>query len=816
MPHAPLPLRPLLLTLLLASLASSETLTVEQVLVKPGVALERPATEIDPIERTRVDGTWTTPSEVSGWTRLAADEDGWIDGEELLRGYAYAEVELDAASTWLLDGMGYAGVFVNDEPRVGNIYGYTDDWESWQPRFDFSILPLRLEKGRNRLLFHGSRYGRMRARLTRVEDGLRFNDRDRTLPDLVTGEAAEGWGSIVVLNASGDVVLDAVVEATLPGGTTRVTPLPALPPWGVRKIGFAFAGPSSDAPGSASVRLALLRGGERLSEAELELAVKGPQENRRVTFLSDIDGSVQYYGFLPASGEPGPKALFLSLHGASVEAINQSGSYPALSWGHLVAPTNRRPFGFSWEDWGRRDALEVLDIASRRLEIDADRVYLTGHSMGGHGAWHLATLHPDRFAAVGPSAGWISIWSYRQNPPAAAADPLTALVERGTLPSRTLTMAPNLAGLGVYVLHGADDDNVPPEQARLMLERLATFHDDFVYHEQPGAGHWWDASPDAGSDCVDWAPMFDFFARHRRPTTGEIREIRFRTPSPSVSAWNRWAGVIAQRRPFELSEVALDRDAAWTRVVGTTSNVETLALDVSRPLGDSLAVELDGRSLRVDVPTNGRVWLQRAADGDWSVGQAPGSRHKGPANNGGFRSAFADRVQLVHGTGGDAAENAWALAKARYDAEWLWYQGNASLDVLPDTLFDPAGEPDRSVVLYGHASMHEDWAALLDEVISVERGALRVGGRVFDGLDKGLLAVRPRPGSASASVGVVAATGPEGMRLMTRRPFLALGVAYPDATVFAAAGDGPVVVGAGNFGNDWSVEKGEFRWEDGR
>ena len=68
---------------------------------------------------------------------------------------------------------------------------------------------------------------------------------------------------------------------------------------------------------------------------------------------------------------------------------------------------------------------------------------------------------------------------------------------------------------GVYVLHGDADDNVPVSQARQMREVLGTFHPDFSYHEQPGAGHWW------GSACVDWPPLFAFLngARCRPPTT---------------------------------------------------------------------------------------------------------------------------------------------------------------------------------------------------------------------------------------------------------------------------------------------------------
>ena len=63
----------------------------------------------------------------------------------------------------------------------------------------------------------------------------------------------------------------------------------------------------------------------------------------------------------PASG-PAGQALFLSLHGASVEAIGQADAYSPKKWGPIVCPTNRRPYGFDWEEWGRWDALEVLAL----------------------------------------------------------------------------------------------------------------------------------------------------------------------------------------------------------------------------------------------------------------------------------------------------------------------------------------------------------------------------------------------------------------------------------------------------------------------
>jgi pimeloyl-ACP methyl ester carboxylesterase len=802
----------LVVACLLAISAQAQTLTVQEVWILPSESVSRPAMEADSIELSLATGRWQRPSEATPFERAAANDDGWIRSESLLHGYAFAKISVEERGIWLLDAMGYEGVYVNGAPRIGNIYGYKDAWESWEPRFDYSVLPVLLEEDENHLLFYGNRYGVMRARLQPAQRELSFNAKDWTFPDLVVGEPADSWAALVVLNATEEIVTDAALELRLEGALPLEVNLPPLPPYGARKVGFPVQGPAVDRPGPRALQLGLRRAGRLMEEIELSLEVKPPEANRRVTFLSQIDGSVQYFGYLPASGGPGAKALFLSLHGAAVEAINQSGSYPPRTWGHLLAPTNRRPFGFSWEDWGRLDALEVLQLGLDELDIDRDRIYLTGHSMGGHGTWHVGSLHPDRFAAIGPSAGWISVWSYREEPRGVAPTPLTALVERATLPSETLEWAPNLDGLGIYVLHGSEDDNVPPEQSHLMLEQLETFHHDYVYHEEPGVGHWWDLSDAPGADCVSWVPMFDFFAQHRRPRIDEVQHVRFRSPSPALSACNNWAGIHAQQRPFLMSRIDLHHDPLAATLQGQTENVEILALDFSHQKLDSLHVQLDGDMLHVTVPTDGRLWLGR--DMEWKMISRPSPAHKGPHRGGSFREAFAHKTQLVYATGGTSEENAWALAKARYDAEILWYRGNASVDVLPDTLFAPDAEPERCVVLYGNADTHAHWEALWKGPVQVRRDELRLSERELRGDGLGILAVYPRPGSERACVGIVAATGLPGARLMNRRPYLSLGVSYPDLTVFAVADSAVIVRGAGFFGNDWSVERGEFVWRD--
>lgn len=809
---------------------SSSSIVVGEALVVGGADWYRSASSLDDVEARLVRGEWAPPGEGDAlargdahvWTRVSADSAGWIASDSLVDGWAYAAVESEAERTMILEGFGYRTVWVNGEWHSGNIYGSKDVWESWEPRFDFSRVPVRLRRGRNDFLFAGSREGAVKVKLAPPPADAFLNVRDVTLPDLVEGEATDAWAAVVVVCARDQETSGLRLEATVDAeaGPTLAS-LPTFLPRSLRKVPFRLRAAKA---GAAAVHLRLLDGEDRvLDEATLPLATRRPEANRRCTFLSDLDGSVQFFGLLPAQGthaasagsattdSPGP-ALFLSLHGAGVDAFNQSGSYHAKSWGHVVAPTNRRPFGFNWEDWGRLDALEVLDLATRTLDVDRARVFLTGHSMGGHGTWHLGALFPERFAAIGPSAGWLDFWSYRPERSVAPRDDVERMLMRCTLPSRTLDLADNLAGLGVYVLHGADDDNVPAEQARTMVARLGQRHRDWTYHEEPEAGHWWDKNDEPGVDCVDWAEMFDFFARHARPSG--VREVRFLTPNPGLSATNAWVRVEAQIRPLEMSRVDLRMDPASRRFVGTTENVARLTLAAHALEGaGAVTLDLDGVKLESQPDGRGAVTLSRGANG-WELGVPAPPEVKGPARYGTFKDVFRHRVLFVYGTSGSREENAWALAKARFDAEQFWYDGNGSIDVVSDVRFDPAAEPDRNVVLYGNASTNRAWKSLLgDGPVRVARGELKVGAKRLRGDDLAALLIRPRPHSDTACVAAVSGTGLVGMRLCDRRPYLAPGFGYPDLTVLRAREprtSASAAVFAGFFGGDWSVEAGEW------
>lgn len=786
----------------------------------------RTPTHTDAIEAALVAGRWTRP--VSGeavvlpdgnslnWTNLAAGTNRWFESEALQGGYVHTSIVAEQEKVLLLEASGHAMVYVNGEPRAGDTYGY-----------GYVRLPVLLKRGTNDFLFQVGR-GRLKAALVEPKVGVGLDVGDLTMPDLIIGETTKTWGAVVVINATEQRRNDLVIRTVLMNGQPAITPLPTIPPMTIRKVGVRVEGNYTAAKDLAALDMELVGKGQSnetiLDTAHTSLRLRQPWQTQKRTFLSAIDSSVQYYALNPARpaqpGGPRP-ALFLSLHGASVEAVGQADAYASKQWGHIVAPTNRRPYGFDWEDWGRMDALEVLELAQRELNTDPQRVYLTGHSMGGHGSWQLASTFPDLFAAVGPSAGWVSFFSYAGPSRWPTNDPVVRLLRRAANSSDTLLMETNLAQMGVYILHGDADDNVPVTEARTMREELKTFHHDFTWHEQPGAGHWWENSDEPGAECVDWPPMFDFFSRHALPPLAGVRQVSFTTVNPGVSAWSRWAGIEAQTSPLLPATVKLQWDPWQRRFTGATKNVARLALNLDhvKP-GDPLRVEVDGQNLdKIPWPAKARLWLAREDD-KWRLSDDPSPAGKGPHRYGPFKAAFRDRMIFVYGTKGTLEENSWAYNKARFDAESFWYRGNGSVDVIPDTAFEINIDKDRGVILYGHAESNGAWPALLGESpVQVRRGEIRAGERRETGSDLACLFLRPRPGSDRACVGVVAGTGVTGMKLTDRLPYFLSGVAYPDLIIL-----GPDMLtqgtegirGTGFFGLDWSVEKGEFAWRDGR
>ncbi|HSA95040.1 MAG TPA: prolyl oligopeptidase family serine peptidase [Acidobacteriota bacterium] len=746
------------------------------------------------------------------WAAVEAGKEGWIENRAFAGGYLYVVVDSARARTMVLDATGFYVAWINGEPRGGEKYGA-----------EYLRHPVRLARGRNVLLFRGER-GRFKARLNAPPAEIFFTDKDMTLPDLVIGEKGTQWAGLRLVNATGQR-LTGIEIIRGSGKSEKKAPVGvSVAPLITQKLAVPLAVdvPAAEGPVKLEIR-ARARAGRRIVETPpfpLELKAVAPTVHHSRTFVSEIDGSVQYFGIAPRVGSGdgpagGKPALILTLHGAGVEAIGQARAYKSKDWAWIVAASNRRPYGFDWEDWGRLDALEVLGEASRLFGTDPDRTYLTGHSMGGHGTWQIGATSPGPWAAIAPSAGWYSFTSYGGGATFKDPSPVEKMLLRANNPSETTSLARNFLHYGLYVLHGDQDDNVPVAQARHMRELLGTFHPDFAYYERPGAGHWW------GNECVDWPPLMEFLKERTRPAEADLRKVEFVTANPGLSAGSRWIGILAQQRPLEFSKVSIERDEAGKSFKGTTENVERLAIDVpAASAGTAITIELDGSRVETaPAAEEGTVYLEKGEKG-WSAAKPAPLAAKGPHRAGGFKDAFRHRFVFVYGTRGDAAEDARTFGKARFDAEMFWVRGNAGVELLPDTAFDPAKFKDRSVILYGNADTNAAWTKLLaGSPVEVRNGKARVGEKRYDGGDYAAYFVRPRPGSDVASVGVVAWTGRAGWVAASPGQYFISGAGFPDLLLFSAealrSGTGGVRA-LGWFGNDWSLELGDIVFNDGR
>jgi predicted peptidase len=144
-------------------------------------------------------------------------------------------------------------------------------------------------------------------------------------------------------------------------------------------------------------------------------------------------------------------------------------------------------------------ALAALEQTMREFRGDPKRVYLTGVSMGGTGAWYLAR-HPRRFAAVVPVCGEV----VRQPDDPFPSNPPPDIARIVNSPDPYSALARTIDGTPVWAFHGAADDIVPVTESRSMVAALRKFGGNARYTEYPNVGHEsWDLAY-ADADLVKW------------------------------------------------------------------------------------------------------------------------------------------------------------------------------------------------------------------------------------------------------------------------------------------------------------------------
>ncbi len=200
----------------------------------------------------------------------------------------------------------------------------------------------------------------------------------------------------------------------------------------------------------------------------------------------ETNGGLPYRMMRPENLEPGKKyPLVIFLHGAGergndnevqlvhgVKDFANPGArkkYPCF----LVAPqcpVNKQWVQVPWSspshDMPPKPSqpasllVGLLDSLQKTLPIDADRVYITGLSMGGYGSWDLLARQPERFAAAVPVCG-----------------------------GGDEKKAERMKNVPIWAFHGGQDGAVPVSRSRNMVNAVNQAGGWAKYTEYPEVGH---------------------------------------------------------------------------------------------------------------------------------------------------------------------------------------------------------------------------------------------------------------------------------------------------------------------------------------
>ena len=428
--------------------------------------------------------------------------------------------------------------------------------------------------------------------------------------------------------------------------------------------------------------------------ATLGLGQRLPAGPQVLTFYSDVDDTEQPYGlYIPKNYDEKKKyPLVIMLHGAGSNHrlalrrvfgksnapgetdVEVSRTFPQFKdVDYIVAsPYARGTMGY--QGIAEKDVMDVLADVKKRFNIDEDRTYLTGLSMGGGGSLWIGLTRPDIWAAVAPVC---------PAPPQGTSD-----------------LAGNGLNLPFYFFHGDKDPAVPVTVSRDWTKNLKDLGASVEYTEYPGVLHnsWENAYADAF--------IFDWFSKFKR----NLFPVQVKFNSKSYNYNKAYWVQLDQLTPGTLATI----DAKFTgpnQLTVTTSALGAFTLKLAGHAqfksGQALQVTINGQKIKTTISDSPSFRLEGSK---WtnSPHQASAMAKKQGAE-GPVSAAFSGRHVYIYGTAGSPSDE--ELKKRRESAEqaanWSQYM-NPFLNrvmVFPRVIADkdvrPSDIESANLVLFG-------------------------------------------------------------------------------------------------------------------
>lgn len=319
-----------------------------------------------------------------------------------------------------------------------------------------------------------------------------------------------------------------------------------------------------------------------------------PQTWRKVEFKHPrTNEEYHYYVQLPSNYDPRrPTPAMVSLHGqtSAADSVRRIWGRHADRWGMiLIAPEYiyGRKWGYHFSVQEHEAVLGALWHAAGRYNIDEDRVFLQGHSQGGHACWDVGAAHAGRFAGVVPIIG-------------------APLMKAGY---------PNFHDVAAYSVDGSLD-GAAPAMNRGWASAVMRTKCDATYVELVGRGH--------EGFSEEYEAIGRWLRRRRRPPGPEqITLIGFR----GVDCRRAWVRVRGVRK--DLPDRMLRRAVNPVRVIARCRN-NTITATVTNvtKIQFFLSADLIDFSKPVTIYVNGKRRLRRFFRPDWALALSESLRRR--------------------------------------------------------------------------------------------------------------------------------------------------------------------------------------------
>ncbi len=741
------------------------------------------------------------PGGVVRWHWLKSDSLGWLETDydsipwdsiidyygiagAMATGYALAEFYSPVKARALAVATRLGGFFLNGKGYLGDIYG--NGWFK---------APVIIDSGINRVVLRVSGYGDQRVRFLLIPNEKPFLviTADITAPDLIAvlptlaagGEATSTfntWLGIPLLNTTADRLDSIRIKISLDTFLLADTTVSNVPPLGVKKPAVAVKLPALPYDTSPIPVTITSQWRNWTNIDTFQLRSRLPAQAHKKTFISEMDSSCQYYAILyPENYDPNERySLILSLHGAGVEASGLAECFKPKNWAFVVCPTNRRPYGFDWQDWGRLDVLEVLNLCLKELPVDPDLVVLTGHSMGGHGTWHIGLTHPDRFAGIAPAAGWpflnLYVPTFLQKSNIFAPPAKLAIRDMALRPDNAPALLENALNLPVFILHGGEDDNVPTLHGRNFALWLSALNYRYHYKEVPGKKHWWNY--DDGTVCVDDPDLMNFLKNCRRHPGP--RHIRFRTADIGQSSSAYWLKIDRVAKVGQDAFVEAWADDSTVKII--TDNITQLTLEFDQRLffPGNIQLEIDNRTVIKNLSVPRTITVHRTGQ-DWRPGRVKAAPVRKTGNlYGPAKQVLMRPFAIVYGTNNPEITEHLRHAAVQEAMRW-WLIGNGTTEVLPDTAPVPL---NRNLIVLGNEGENKFTARIARSLpVKIKSGLLYFPAPAFKDESLAVILTYPNPLNPEHLLLLRMGTDPNTTRFSLFYNIIGSGTGIPDFMV---------------------------------